>query len=381
MIVKDEATNIRATLESVRGVVDRWTIFDTGSGDSTQTIVREVMGDIPGALHEGRFVDFATNRNFAAWLDTNSDDAAAFALSLSGDETIEGGEALRAFLESKRSTAEGAYCVEMRSGPQRWFYPRILRVGAGWRYVGEVHEVPIGPNGETSGPVIPDVRIVHTESDPSRKQRRLREFDVPTLERIIADIDRPIGELAQALFHLAETEAQLAATCRDNPTHEMLSHQMAAMALFKRYAALAGNRRSPCHDPAKAHYALFLYLHVAEKTGVYTVDELAQRYRSLAAEAPEIPEVTYKLAEYAAGNDTHVGLDVALIAASRAARALSKPGHVPTDARLEWLSLRLAAECALAIGDKPRAQEFAKRGIAAGGPTEAFAEYIGALET
>ena len=51
--------------------------------------------------------------------------------------------------------------------------------------------------------------------------------------------------------------------------------------------------------------------------------------------------------------------------------------HVPTDTRIEWLSLRLAADCARALGAVGRARELAERGVAAGGPKEVFAEHLG----
>ena len=65
MIVKNESKAIRKLLESVKNIIDYWVIFDTGSTDGTQDIIREFLQDIPGELHERPWVDFAHNRNEA----------------------------------------------------------------------------------------------------------------------------------------------------------------------------------------------------------------------------------------------------------------------------------------------------------------------------
>ncbi|EHP44847.1 family 2 glycosyl transferase, partial [Cupriavidus basilensis OR16] len=65
MIVKNEAPVIARCLASVKPWIDRWVIVDTGSTDGTQALVREVMGKLPGTLHERPWIDFAHNRNEA----------------------------------------------------------------------------------------------------------------------------------------------------------------------------------------------------------------------------------------------------------------------------------------------------------------------------
>ncbi len=65
MIVKDEAPVIRRCLGSVRPLMDAWLVVDTGSTDGTQAIARETLADLPGALVEGPWVDFAHNRSEA----------------------------------------------------------------------------------------------------------------------------------------------------------------------------------------------------------------------------------------------------------------------------------------------------------------------------
>lgn len=63
MIVKNEAAVIRRCFDSARPFIDSICICDTGSTDGTQDIIREMLKEIPGELHERPWVNFAHNRN------------------------------------------------------------------------------------------------------------------------------------------------------------------------------------------------------------------------------------------------------------------------------------------------------------------------------
>ncbi|WP_240103260.1 glycosyltransferase [Streptomyces sp. MUM 16J] len=63
MIVKNESKVIERCLASVKGLIDTWVISDTGSTDGTQDCIRRTLADIPGVLHEERWVDFGHNRS------------------------------------------------------------------------------------------------------------------------------------------------------------------------------------------------------------------------------------------------------------------------------------------------------------------------------
>ena len=95
MIVKNEASSIVGTIESVRGIVDRYTILDTGSTDGTKELIREAFRGTPGNIYEEPFVDFATTRNRAIELEGTK---SIFALMLSGDEYLRQGALLAAVL-------------------------------------------------------------------------------------------------------------------------------------------------------------------------------------------------------------------------------------------------------------------------------------------
>lgn len=383
MIVKDEAHNIVTTLLSVRDAVEQWAVLDTGSTDKTPEVVYAFMksAGLPGRLVEEPFVDFATSRNRV--LDIAAEHPSAFTIMLSGDETLveEKPGTLREFLENQRAAngtkpPSGAFCIEMRSGTQRWLYPRVLRVGAGWRYKGEVHEVPLGPNGEASGPVIPGVYIQHTASDPVRRAKRVREHDLPRLEKMANDESKTLAQRAQAIFHLGATHAQVAADLPIETGGARLTHQMIAMSLFFRYAELAEDPKNPAHDPDKAHYALALYFNLAEKLGMFSSEELVRRLEHFAVRAPRVPEMHYLLASHAAQVDARRGLLFAEQAAKVAERIKREPTHVPTDERIEWMALRIAAACAYQLGNKKRARQHAERVVAVGGPRDAVEEFL-----
>jgi len=68
MIVKNENEVIERCLSSVKPLIDYWVIVDTGSTDETQQIIETLLKDIPGELHRRPWVDFAHNRNEAAFL-------------------------------------------------------------------------------------------------------------------------------------------------------------------------------------------------------------------------------------------------------------------------------------------------------------------------
>src|SRR6185369_12483437 len=150
MMVKDEAANLRKTLDSCAPFIDRFTILDTGSTDGTQDVVREWQGScgLPGLLIEEPFVDFATSRNRVleleasamnipnAWSPSNAS-SAVFLLMLSGDETLVDGGALRSYLAQRADASHGGYCVLMHSGRGLFPSTRVLRIDAGWRYVGD----------------------------------------------------------------------------------------------------------------------------------------------------------------------------------------------------------------------------------------------------
>ena len=202
MIVKDEARSIAQTIASVKPFVDRYVILDTGSTDGTQSLARQAFGDVPGEIPEEAFVDFGTTRNRA--LDLLGTQA-VFSLMLSGDETLQNGEALRRFCESHRTRSgveHGAYYVRVRYGESVYDSARLARTDAAWRYEGVTHEVLMHPEAPPPTIRVTDACIVHDLTHrQAAGQRRRWELDLALLGAELAR--RPAD--TRTAFYLAQT--------------------------------------------------------------------------------------------------------------------------------------------------------------------------------
>lgn len=87
MIVKDENPIIRRCLSSVKSLVDRWVIVDTGSTDGTREAIAECLDGIPGELHRRTWINFEHNRTEALRLAKSKGD---YLLLIDADERLEG---------------------------------------------------------------------------------------------------------------------------------------------------------------------------------------------------------------------------------------------------------------------------------------------------
>src|SRR3990167_896173 len=94
MIVKDEAANVERTIASCAGIIDEWCIFDAGSTDGTQDVVRRALAGVTGVLHEGPRIsqkyadriDYAATRNVILDIHEHIVTPSVFTLFLNGDE-------------------------------------------------------------------------------------------------------------------------------------------------------------------------------------------------------------------------------------------------------------------------------------------------------
>ena len=132
MIVKDEAHVIRRCLDSVRPVIDHWLIVDTGSTDGTQEVIRAAMSDVPGAVVQRPWVDFASNRSEALALARPFGD---YSLIIDADDEL----VIPAGFTMPRLDAPGYYLTILDDFTR---YTRIQLVNNSypWCYRGVLHE-------------------------------------------------------------------------------------------------------------------------------------------------------------------------------------------------------------------------------------------------
>ncbi|KAA5597317.1 glycosyltransferase [Blastochloris sulfoviridis] len=195
MIVKNEASVIRRCLDSVRPIINRWVIVDTGSTDGTQDIIREHLRDLPGELHERPWRNFAHNRTEALELARGQCD---YALIIDADDTleIEPGTVLP-FL-----TAD-SYMMEIRISTVAYRRPQLVRAACGWRYEGVLHEFltceVAGPPGLLTG------MLMRSNPDGARRQDpRTYQRDAAVLEEALRTETDPFL-ITRYRFYLAQS--------------------------------------------------------------------------------------------------------------------------------------------------------------------------------
>ena len=181
VMVKNEERTIARTLASAKPYIDRWLVLDTGSTDRTKEVVAETMAGKPGRIAEADFVDFATSRNRSL---EECGDHSEFILWMDADDVLDGGDALRGFLEKERNktgTEREAYYVRVLAGVT-FDSARVLRSRHKWRFRGVVHEVLMHPDRTPPSLRVPGVLIRHeVEAEAAERSRQRWERDVGLL--------------------------------------------------------------------------------------------------------------------------------------------------------------------------------------------------------
>jgi glycosyltransferase involved in cell wall biosynthesis len=145
MIVKNEAPVIVRCLDSVKPLIDHWVIVDTGSTDGTQDIIRQHMSDIPGALYERPWKDFAYNRSEALAL---ARPLADFSFVIDADDFIEAPDPTE--LEQLELNQD-SYTLNIIDPPLQYIRKQLVSNRLEWRYRGVLHEFMDCPEPHTIG--------------------------------------------------------------------------------------------------------------------------------------------------------------------------------------------------------------------------------------
>ncbi len=203
MIVRDERHALHKTLSSALPYVDRFTILDTGSTDSTPELIGEVSAKFGavGRVFEEPFVDFAVSRNRCIELAAAE---AEFFLTMDANDELRNGDALVAWCRRYRARTEPAYdsfLMRVQWNHEQFCMQRLFRSDAPCEYVGAVHEYL-----KTREPPVATVEgayIYHDrQADEAASHARWLR-DAALLER---ELSRDPGN-ARNLFYLAQTYA------------------------------------------------------------------------------------------------------------------------------------------------------------------------------
>ena len=148
MIVKDESKIIERCLNSVKSSIDYWVICDTGSSDETKEIITNFFKkyNIPGELHEDKWVNFGYNRTLAFKHANNSlfnknifnnKSKSKYYYVIDADD-IYIGKPLKNILSEL--VEKDSYSLTIKYNNLTYIRKQLFNVRQNWKYVGVLHE-------------------------------------------------------------------------------------------------------------------------------------------------------------------------------------------------------------------------------------------------
>lgn len=210
MIVRNEAAVLERCIESVRGLIDTWSICDTGSTDGTPELVELLLADVPGRLHHRPWVDFGHNRSEAIRLARPHGD---YLLLLDADMTV-------SFSPGCANELTAPSYLLRYDGDFEYWQKLLVSTEFDWHYVGSTHEYVMSPQTDEEQK-LDDIVVRHHEDGGSRADKFVRD-----LELLVRDLDAHPDDV-RTLFYLAQTLCDLGRT-------------RTAVELYERRAALGG---------------------------------------------------------------------------------------------------------------------------------------------
>jgi glycosyltransferase involved in cell wall biosynthesis len=192
MIVKNEGERLPRLAGSLAGQVDYWSLIDTGSTDDTMAVAQSLWGDRPGQITSAAWTGYGPTRNLA--LDA-AEGQADWMLHIDADEIVHGD--LRAAVESLQGDAAAVKAEQHYEGLRFWL-PRLVRCGYGWRWNGRCHEYL---SSERAGPTVAtDAFYVEHLADGGNRPGKLHR----ELGLLMQDWDDQVNP-SRTSFYIART--------------------------------------------------------------------------------------------------------------------------------------------------------------------------------
>ena len=220
-IVKNESKVIARMLKSVAKLVDYYVIVDTGSTDDTKEIIKSTMDDlgIPGEIHDHKWVNFCTARNFALECVKGKGE---YAFWIDADEQLIYDEKFNkeVMMNKLRDRNLDQGSTEVQYGPQKYFRSQIFRIDIDWQWKGAVHEIMFPPEGyQVNGCMIEGFHTLVTPDgaswgDGSKETQRKKYLEHAEMLKEYIKTDKD----PRWLFYLAQSyrdafEWKLSAEC------------------------------------------------------------------------------------------------------------------------------------------------------------------------
>ena len=188
------------------GIIDRWTVLDTGSTDGTVAAVNRILGNsgIPGMLFEEPFINFRDSRNrcldLVVWQNRRRPPCK---YNLMLDDTYHMRGNLRGFLELVRGDiVVGSYSMLVRSSDVEYLSCRVTSAELNLRYIYTLHEV-IQEKNNVNARVPTEFCWIEDVSNNSMMQRTVdrKQYDLQCLfGMLMEEPDNP-----RHLYYIAQT--------------------------------------------------------------------------------------------------------------------------------------------------------------------------------
>jgi glycosyltransferase involved in cell wall biosynthesis len=192
MIVKNESRIMQRCLESVLPFIDTWCIVDTGSTDGTQDIIKEILKDKPGILHERPWVNFGHNRNEALALARSWGE---FTLLTDADMVLVD----KGFKKDELDVNIDVYDIAQDNLGTYYHNMRVLNNAKTWKCIGVTHEFYDCTEGVQTRKVLNTLFFDDISDGGSKGDKFTR--DIALLEQGL--IDEP--ENGRYMFYLAQS--------------------------------------------------------------------------------------------------------------------------------------------------------------------------------